>query len=46
MIAVVSFAVSAETLLEQGMRELEEYRMRQLQAEQDEATLAAFTTDG
>ena len=36
----------AETLLAEGVREIEELRMRQLQAAQDGAELSAFTTDG
>ena len=45
-ITLIPLETSAETLIEQGMRELEEYRMRQLQAEQGQATLEDFTTDG
>jgi len=37
---------AAETLLAEGMRELEEFRLRQLQAVQAGAEIEPFTTDG
>ena len=36
----------AETLLAEGMREIEEFRLRQLQAVQPDAGIEPFTTDG
>lgn len=45
-LAVPAPAISAETLLAEGMRELEEFRMRQLQAVQAGAEAEPFTTDG
>lgn len=38
--------IMAETLLAEGMREIEEFRMRQLQAVQVDAEIMPFTTDG
>jgi len=39
-------AVSAESLLDEGLREFEELRLRQLQTVQGDGELALFTTDG
>ena len=38
--------ILAETLLAEGMREIEEFRMRQLQSVQVAAEIMPFTTDG
>ena len=39
-------AAGAESLLEEGMREFEELRLRQLQTVQEESEIAPFSTDG
>ena len=45
-LALISPYVAAEIPLAEGMREIEEFRMRQLQAVQTDAEIEPFTTDG
>jgi hypothetical protein len=45
-LALLSPLAAAESLLAEGMREIEEFRMRQLQAVQAGAEIHPFTTDG
>lgn len=45
-LALLSPLAAAETLLAEGMREIEEFRMRQLQAVQADVEIQPFTTDG
>jgi hypothetical protein len=45
-LTLLSPPAAAETLLAEGMREIEEFRMRQLQAVQADAEVEPFTTDG
>ena len=45
-LALLSPLAAAETPLAEGMREIEEFRMRQLQAVHTDAEIQPFTTDG
>lgn len=45
-LVLLSSVAAAETLLAEGMREIEEFRMRQLQAVQAGAEISPFATDG
>ncbi len=44
--ALTAPAASAESLLDEGMRELEELRLRQLQTVQGDGEISSFTSDG
>ena len=43
---LITLSVRAESLVDEGFRELEELRLRQLQTVQNDADIATFTTDG
>ena len=45
-VALLSLPAAAENLLAEGVREIEEFRMRQLQAVQAGAEISPFSTDG
>jgi len=45
-LALLPSLAAAEGLLAEGMREIEEFRLRQLQAVQADAVIEPFTTDG
>ena len=46
LVPLITLSVRAESLVDEGFRELEELRLRQLQTVQNYADIATFTTDG